>query len=242
MVEEAGDRVLADVVGTASELAQDTLLAVVTQPLGSGGQTLGADGAADTLGVGARAVSVEVLVHLVDELVLGVAQVLQVVVGLNPVPGAGPGVTLGENVLAGSASGTDGVNGSLVEVEDEGLVHVVVLVVGVEDDALVALEGVGQVGEEGLEGGEVGDDGALVAAVVVGVDDGVFAARGDVVDRLGQVGQVARVEAVGEGVDGHTLHEEGNTEGVEALVDESLDKGSINMLDLEGGEHIIYTT
>lgn len=67
--------------------------------------------------------------HLVDNLVLGVGQGLEVVVVGGPGPGTGIGVAFHEDVLAGSASGTNSVNGSLVEVKDEGLVEVVVLVV-----------------------------------------------------------------------------------------------------------------
>lgn len=67
--------------------------------------------------------------HLVDDLVLGVGQTLHVVVVAGPGPGAGPGIALDEDVLGGGTSGTDTVDGSLVQVEDEGLIHVVVLVV-----------------------------------------------------------------------------------------------------------------
>lgn len=67
--------------------------------------------------------------HLVDELVLGIRQTAQVVVVGSPRPGTGVGVALGEDVLGGSAGGTDTVDGGLVQVQDEGLVHVVVLVV-----------------------------------------------------------------------------------------------------------------
>ena len=52
-------------------------------------------------------------------------------------PGTRPRVALNEDVLASGASGADGVDGGLVELADERVVHVVVLVVGVEDDELV---------------------------------------------------------------------------------------------------------
>jgi hypothetical protein len=68
-------------------------------------------------------------VHLVDDLVLGVGEGLEVVVVGGPRVGAAPGVALDEDVLAGGASSTDSINGGLVQVQDEGLVKIVVLVV-----------------------------------------------------------------------------------------------------------------
>lgn len=92
-----------------------------------------ADGAADADVGGAGAVGVEVLVHLVDELVGGVGEGFEVVIHSGPGPGAGVGVAFDEDGLRGGACGADAGDGGLVEVEDEGLVHVVVFVVGVED-------------------------------------------------------------------------------------------------------------
>jgi hypothetical protein len=68
-------------------------------------------------------------VHLVDNLVLGIGQILHVVVVAGPGPGAGPGIALDEDVLGGGAGGTDTVDGGLVQVEDKGLINVMVLVV-----------------------------------------------------------------------------------------------------------------
>jgi hypothetical protein len=127
--EHAVDGSLAVPVDAAGELADEALLVVFLQPGGGGLETLLADGAADAGLGGSGAVTVQVLVHLVDNLVLGVREGLQVVVVVGPGPGAAPGVAFDEDVLAGGASGTDSVNGSLVKVQDEGLVKVVVLVV-----------------------------------------------------------------------------------------------------------------
>ena len=127
--EHAVDGSLAVAVDAAGELADEALLVVFLQPGGGGLETLLADGAADAGLGGSGAVTVQVLVHLVDNLVLGVREGLQVVVVVGPGPGAAPGVAFDEDVLAGGASGTDSVNGSLVKVQDEGLVKVVVLVV-----------------------------------------------------------------------------------------------------------------
>lgn len=71
--------------------------------------------------------------HLVHDLVLGVSETLEVVVVLRPDPGAGPGVTLNEDVLGCCACGTNGVDGDLIEVEDKGLVHIVVFVISIKD-------------------------------------------------------------------------------------------------------------
>lgn len=67
--------------------------------------------------------------HLVHDLVLRVGEGLQVVVYVDPGPGAGPGVAFDEDVLRGGACGADAVDCGLVEVQDELLVHLVVFVV-----------------------------------------------------------------------------------------------------------------
>lgn len=67
--------------------------------------------------------------HLVDEFVLGVGKGGEVVVVVGPFPGAGVGVAFDEDVLGFGAGGADAVDGGLVEVQHEGLVHVVVFVV-----------------------------------------------------------------------------------------------------------------
>lgn len=169
------------VVGTGANLAENTLLVVVLEPLGSNGETLSTDGGADAGLVGAGAVRVEVLVHLVEELLAGgirrISQVLESVAGaaLDPVPGTRVRVTLDPDVLGRGTRSTDVGDGGLVQVVDQRVVHVVVLVVGVEDDLLVVLETSGNGLPPGSEVGAAGDDVAVVAAVVVGIDDGVGA-------------------------------------------------------------------
>lgn len=116
-------------VDATGEFTDDTLLVVGLQPLGGLLEALLADRGADT-GLGSTgAVGVKVLVHLIDDLVLAVGQARQVVVVGSPVPGTGVGVTLDEDVLCGGTSGTDTVDSSLVEVQNQGLLHVMVLVV-----------------------------------------------------------------------------------------------------------------
>ena len=62
------------IIGAAGKLAEDTLLVVGLQPGGSSSETLGADGGRDAGGAGTGAVGVEVLVHFVDDFVLGVGE------------------------------------------------------------------------------------------------------------------------------------------------------------------------
>ena len=60
--------------------------------------------------------------HLVDDLVLGICQADQVAVDGRPRPGTTPRVSLHENILRGGPGSSDGVNGRLVEVENQSLV------------------------------------------------------------------------------------------------------------------------
>lgn len=72
VVQQALDGRLADAVGAAGELAEDPLLAVGPEPGRGAGDALHADVGAHARRRRARAVRVEVLVHLVHELVLRV--------------------------------------------------------------------------------------------------------------------------------------------------------------------------
>ena len=54
--------------------------------------------------------------HLIDNLVLGIGQGLEVVVVVGPFPGASVGVAFDEDVLVFGAGGADAVDGGLVEV------------------------------------------------------------------------------------------------------------------------------
>jgi hypothetical protein len=195
-------------VVAAGKLANEAHLLVVLEPLSRGRQALAEDGAGDALLVGAAAVRVEVLVHLVDELVLRVLEGDEAggVARRDPGPGAGPRVALGRDVLLCGARCADAVDGGLVQVEDELLVHVVELVARVEDDALVVLVLACDVLPPRLEAGCVGDNGAVEAAVVVRLHHGVRALGRDVVDRLGQVAKVGLVEGAREG-GRQTLHD-----------------------------------
>lgn len=165
VVEHAGDGRLALVVVAAGKLAEETLLVVLLEPVGGGLEALLADGGADAGLVGAGAVAVEVLVHLVDELVLGVRQAAHRVgvAARHPAPGTGPGVALCRDVLRGGARGADAVDAGLVQADDEVLVHVVELVVDVEDDLGVVGELGRDVGPPRLEAILVADDVAVEA-------------------------------------------------------------------------------
>ena len=177
-------------VSTASRLAQHAFLPVSLQPGRGVPQPLSTNSGRYTVRRGTRAVGVEVLVHLIDEFVLRVGQTQKggAVARGGPRPGAAPRVALDEDVLRRGAHAADGVDGGLVEPEDEVLVHVVVLVVGVKDDAVVGGEELGCGGPPGAEAVYVGDHLVVVAAEVVRVDDGVGAFAGDVADDLAEGG------------------------------------------------------
>lgn len=159
--------------------------------------------------------------HLVDELVLGVSQSLHVVVDVGPRPGAGPLVAFDKDVLSGTGS-ADTVDGGLVEVKNEGLVHGVVLVVGIEHDAAVALEQSSKVLPPGLEVRGGGDDLVKEAAIVVGVKKNSRSLASDVVDNGGEVLDVSLVVGASQAAGVSTLHLELHTEGVVALRNEGL--------------------
>lgn len=117
------------VVVSTRELTDDTDLLVVLEPLSSAGDTLLANGTRHA-GLGStRPIRVQILVHLIDDLVLGILQVLHVVVHIGPGPGPGVRVTFNEDILLRGASLSDPVNGGLVEVQDQLLVHVMVFIV-----------------------------------------------------------------------------------------------------------------
>jgi len=101
-----------------------------------------------------------------------------------PSPSASVRVTFHEDVLARGTGRADAVDSGLVELCDEGVVHVVVLIVGVEDDLAVAREPGGNGLPVGLETVGVGDYVAVVAPKVLRVDDGVCAFACDVADDL----------------------------------------------------------
>lgn len=90
-------------------------------------------------------------------------------------PSTTPRVALDEDVLGRGAGVADGVDGGLVQLVDERVVHVVVLVVGVEDDELVVDVPRRHLGPPRAEALHVRDDLLVVAPEVVRVDDGVGA-------------------------------------------------------------------
>ena len=74
--------------------------------------------------------------HLIDDLVLGIGELLQVVVVVGPLPRPGVLVAFDEDVLGLGTRGADAVDGGLVEVQHKGLVHVVVFVVWTSLDSI----------------------------------------------------------------------------------------------------------
>ena len=181
------------------KLTNNTLLLIILEPLSRSLESLFENRGTDACSRSTRAIGIEILVHLVYQFVLWVFQINHTgaVAGGNPRPCASPAVALRGDVLFCGACGADAVDGGLVEVEDELLVHVMVFVVCVEDDEVVVFVFGGDVGPPGFEGGCVGYDVAEEAAVVVRLDHGVGAFGGYVVYLLGKVAEVKGVEGAG---------------------------------------------
>ena len=99
-----------------------------------------------------------------------------------------------------------------------------VLVIGIEDDEVVILVLGRDVLPPGLEARDIGDDVAVEAAVVVGLDHGVRALFGDIVDLRGEVAQVEGIEGSIEFVGSEALHEEVKADEVHAFVNEGLEE------------------
>ena len=171
MIQKSLDGRLTLTISTACELADDAFLAVGTEPVRGTCDAFGTDGRTDADVGCAGPVAVEVLVHLIDDSVVGVGQCFQVVIDGGPGPCTGVAVAFHVDVLACGASSPDGIDGGLVEVQDKGLVHVMIFVVGIEDDTGVGAESGSEVPPEGSKGCGVGDDGTVVAAEVVRITE-----------------------------------------------------------------------
>lgn len=67
--------------------------------------------------------------HLKDDLVLRILQTLKVVIVVSPGPGTTVVVTLNKDVLRRGTGSTDTIDGGLVQIEHQSLVHIVVFIV-----------------------------------------------------------------------------------------------------------------
>lgn len=101
-----------------------------------------------------------------------------------PSPSAGVGITLHEDVLTRSTGRPNAVDGSLVELRNEGVVHIVILIVGVKDDLAVTRESRSNGLPVRPKTGRVGDHISIIAPEVLRVDDGVCTLACDVADDL----------------------------------------------------------
>ena len=115
----------------------------------------------------------------------------------HPSPGSGPRVALDENILRCGACCSDAIDGGLVGTQDERVVYVVILVVGVEDDLAVGGKQLGCGCPPGLETVDIGNNLVVIPALtvdnikllstrtkVVGVKHRVGTLAGDVSDNL----------------------------------------------------------
>ena len=97
------------------------------------------------------------------------------------------------------------------------------LIVAIKDDIVVGLELRSNIGLECLEVGSGGENGAVVSAIVVRIDDCMTSSCGDEVDDSGQISQVGGVEGGSHCSLSKTLHEEGIAEYIHPLIHEDLD-------------------
>jgi hypothetical protein len=91
--------------------------------------------------------------HLIDNIIIRIRKIYHCGVRVrgNPRPCPGIGIALYEDGLRCGAGGADAVYGCLVKVEDEGVSHIAVFVVGVEDYVGVGFEFAGDGFPEGFE-------------------------------------------------------------------------------------------
>lgn len=163
-----------DRIVASCKLTNDALFLVCSQPGRSGNQAVCEDGAVDAGGACATTVRVEILMHLIYQLVLCVHQSAHGVAirqtgsrvdGRGPCPGAAPRIAFRGDVLRVSTHRADAGDGSLVQVEDERLRHIVVFVVGVEHHEGVAFVGRCHGLPKGLESSSVSDDIVVITTV-----------------------------------------------------------------------------
>ena len=97
------------------------------------------------------------------------------------------------------------------------------LIVAIKDDIVVGLELRSHIGPERLEIGSGGENGAVVSAKVVRINDCMASSCGDEVDDSSQISQVGCIEGGSHCSLSKTLHEEGNAKYIHSLVHEDLD-------------------
>lgn len=139
-------------------------------------------------------------------------------------PSTSPGGTFDEDELRRSPTSADRVNGSLHQAVDDRSIHVMRLVLEIENDMGIRGELLGKVLPPSRECIGVGDDAVVVTHEVVGVNDSIATLAGDVADNGFEALKVRRIESASEAVGrrADAFHEEGDTEGVEAQVHEVL--------------------
>jgi hypothetical protein len=67
--------------------------------------------------------------HFKNDLVLWVTESLHVIILIHPGPGASPGISFNKDELRGGSGGSDAINSSLVQLQNDLLLDIVVLVV-----------------------------------------------------------------------------------------------------------------
>jgi hypothetical protein len=110
--------------------------------------------------------------HLIDDVVMRIGQCSHGGVGAGryPSPSTGVGVAFDEDSLRRGTCSTDAVDSGLIQVADKGVVHVMVFIVGVEDNVTVPAEMGRNCLPKSLETSSVRDDVAVVATEVLSTD------------------------------------------------------------------------
>jgi len=137
-----------------------------------------------------------------------------------PSPSTGIGIALDGNVLRGSTSRTDSIDGSLIEVGNKSRRLVMKLVVSIKDDLVIVLELCSNSLPESTKVCSRSDDLAVVATVVVRHNDGISTELCDASHSLGQILKVSGIQRTGHLIRHQTLHQEVYSEAVVAFVDE----------------------
>lgn len=245
VLKHTGNSGLALLVGATGEFANDSLLPVRLQPFSRSLDALLADRGRDTILARSGSVGIEILMHLVDDLVRRVGQsgesviagcgpenvraVLKESTGGLPSPGTAVGGSLDEDGLGSGTSGTDTVDAALVQLNNElDRWHVVGLVVAVEDNIRVRRKFCGNGLPPRLKPSGVCDDLPVVSCEVVGVDNRVCSLASDVADNLFEVSEVGCVRRSSQRVGDQALHHESNAEDVHPISDERVDGCSLH--------------
>ena len=116
VAQHALNRTQTNTVATCGSLANDAILLVASAPVGSSHQSLLPNGRADTSRMGSASIAVQILVHLIDDVVMRISQCSHGggSTGRYPSPSTGVGVAFDEDGLRSGTCSTDAVDSGLI--------------------------------------------------------------------------------------------------------------------------------